>query len=208
MKNKGLFLLYGFLITIIIIIFLFVITINTKRSAQTAQILTPTPITIGSSQQKQVNELQPGKSTMQDVKIIYGNPTKIVGKNGYIENDYPITNTLRTDKIYTKNDIVQYISQEQTVDNALYKDFVTKNNKQFNGTLYSPQGYGTNIQWYVFSQDGIAFFADQKTGYTFQTIKFPPMSYQDFLKNVAPLFSMTQQEPEEVKVDGNNPQNQ
>ncbi len=208
MKKKGLFFLYGTLFVIISLIILVILTVKKTPHTTITRIPIPTPIAIGAAQQKQVQDLQPGSSTIQNVKTIYGNPVKTFLKNGYMENDYHLPNTIRQDKIYTKNNVVQYISQEQLSNNSLYTDFVNKSKKQPSGVLYDPKGYGGDIHWYVFNQDGIAFFADKKSGYTFQTIKFSPMSYQDFIKNVAPLFSLVQTEPEEVKVDGNNPQNQ
>lgn len=207
-KNKGLLILYGILIFIVLIIIFLVLNSKKTETKTTSQIPIPTPVSIGTSQQKKVQDLQPGTSTIQDVKSLYGNPTKTEEKNGYIENDYPLPNTKRQDMVYTKNNVVQYISQEQLTDNSLYTDFVSKNNKQPDGVLYDPKGYGGDVYWYIFSQEGIAYFADKKSGYTFQTIKFQPMKYADFTKNVAPLFNLQQNEPEEVKVDGNIPTNQ
>src|SRR5579859_2408607 len=155
MKKTIIFIALLFFLTVLLLLLFFS---NKKNSNQAKVLPTPTSLTVPLSQKNQSKNLQPGIATIQDVKKVYGNPTKIETKKDFTINYYTLPNTWRQDKIYIKDNIVLYTSKEQLSDNTLYKDFIIQNNKQPDGLLFDLREAGGEAKWYIFSKDGIAFF--------------------------------------------------
>lgn len=187
---KKLFFFLSLIIIIIIIVIITTFPKNTPPKRITAvSIPTPIPMEI---KIKSLEEIQPNKTSLTDLKNSLGSPEKAITKNGMTLFLYPIPDTQRKNKVYISNGTVTYVSEEQIKDNSLYSDFVKNNNKYEDGILYDPIQIGSGLNWYVFANNGIAFLADKNSGYTIQILRFPPTTYNNFLQTTAKNLSLSQ----------------
>lgn len=189
---KKYLVLFGMLL--LIVLFVAVLPISFPgRNMLTQQTISPTPTPIRTpSVPKQSNwtNIQPGRTTKEDVVIQLGKPATTAVKNSVIVFSYPIEGTTRANKVYIENGTVQYIMEEIPTDNALLQDHIQKTKETEDGVVYDPVHRSVGFSWHVFARSGVAYLASSNN-YTIQVLHFPPMSYQNFLTSVAKTFSLS-----------------
>lgn len=144
----------------------------------------------GAPPEPSIEQLQPRKSTYTEVLELLGNPTRIVKKDGYAIIYYRLRGSDRENKVYIKNDLVDYTIEQILIDNEIYKDFLVENGKKKpNGVIYNLYDNNAGFDLFVFSQQGIAFLANEPSGYAAEIHRFAPIDYQNYFTTLAPTLT-------------------
>lgn len=133
--------------------------------------------------------LVPGKSTLEDVKKINGEPYNVTvfGENTYLYYKTPLKTFLN--KVLIRNNKVVYS----------YEYVYGKYRGDYNSFINS---YGEaplkmyereNSPWYIYPNKGIGFQSDRFD--VLAVIYFVPMTKEEFIKNIAPDINLLTEEP-------------
>lgn len=141
------------------------------------------------------HNLQPGRSTKEDLIQSLGEPVKIATTSAE-PFEYNSNSPVLKNKVFLNNDTVTLIKEVVTQKNEYTLDSIQKEYGKYQYKLYGPESEsGFNL--YVYLNNGFAYLGNEYNGNILEVWYFPVINdIGNFMKNYAPDYSTRFTPPE------------
>ncbi len=187
---------FGALVILLFLIFIFMPKSSVKYPAPIITLTpmsleTPFPVSSDTSiDYSNLNKLVPGKSTLEEVRKLNGPPetTSFSGKDTVLY--YPTPLERFKNEVVLRNNVVYYVS-ENIFGN--YRGSFSSFQNAYGSSFLKMYKKGEPYVWYIYPTKGIGAESDGTD--LLVIIHFPPLSENDFIKNIAPGLSLLTEPP-------------
>jgi hypothetical protein len=195
-KSKILYILFVVVLVFLFLAYLFFVFVNPKTGSYVFKhqpIPTPTNI---EAQYSNLNQLIPGKSTLEDIDNVAGIPVTLQKTENKVVLYYNTPVKEVKNKVLVKNGVVYFIL-ENVFGNyrGTYDEYVNSFG-QPDFILY--ENTGLFYPWYVFLQRGV--MVQSANNIITKIVYFIPQSENDFFNNIAPELNLSRKN---LKEEGN-----